>query len=115
MRNDFLPMKSWIGSQLGATVFAYSTFRLSSEPNSSLPNRIYETFSGFKLIRPQSAASRDTRFRLRAYYYFIRPHMTLSGRTPTEDAEINLDLGENKRCSITRKATTRQVYRTLNR
>jgi len=44
---------------------------------------------------------------LRAYYNFIRPHMTLDGKTSAEEANMDLDLGKNKWCSIIRKATTR--------
>ena len=33
---------------------------------------------------------------LRVYYNFIRPHMSLNGKTPAEEANIDLDLGENK-------------------
>jgi len=44
---------------------------------------------------------------LRAYYNFIRPHMTSNGKKPAEKANIDLDLGENKWLSITSKVTTR--------
>jgi len=44
---------------------------------------------------------------LRVYYNFIRPHMSLNGKTPAEEANIDLNLGENKWRSIIRKATTR--------
>ncbi len=30
------------------------------------------------------------------YYNFIRPHMSLDGKTPAEEAKIDLNLGNNK-------------------
>ena len=44
---------------------------------------------------------------LRAYYNFIRPYITLNGKTPAEEVNIDLGLGENRWRSIVRKATTR--------
>ena len=39
----------------------------------------------------------------RIYYNFIRPHMTLKGKTPAEEANIKLELGRNKWLSLIRK------------
>ena len=36
------------------------------------------------------------------YYNFIRPHMGLNGKTPTEAANLSLQLGENKWLSLIR-------------
>ena len=36
----------------------------------------------------------------RIYYNFIRPHMALSGKTPSEQAGIDLELGNNKWLSL---------------
>ncbi len=41
---------------------------------------------------------------LRVYYNFIRPHMALNGKTPAEEAEINLNLNGNKWLSLIKKA-----------
>ncbi len=45
----------------------------------------------------------------RAYYNFIRPHQALEGKTPAEEAGINLELGENRWMDLIRKATNRPV------
>ena len=34
--------------------------------------------------------------RFRIYYNFIRPHMSLDGKTPAEGSGLDLELGENK-------------------
>jgi transposase-like protein len=39
----------------------------------------------------------------RIYYNFIRPHMSLSGKTPAQQAKLNLKLGQNKWLSLIRK------------
>ena len=41
----------------------------------------------------------------RTYYNFIRPHMSLDGKTPAKASELNLDLKENKWLSLIRKAS----------
>lgn len=43
----------------------------------------------------------------RTYYNFIRPHMSLDGKTPAEASGIDLELGENKWLSLIRKASQR--------
>jgi len=42
----------------------------------------------------------------RAYYNFIRPHQALNGKTPAEEAGIDLNLKENKWFSLIRKANS---------
>lgn len=37
---------------------------------------------------------------MRIYYNFIRPHMALNGKTPAEQANIDLELGNNKWLSL---------------
>lgn len=44
---------------------------------------------------------------LRTYYNFIRPHMSLEGRTPAEASGLDLKLGENKWLSLIKKAGKR--------
>ncbi|MDI6846931.1 MAG: hypothetical protein QMD23_02205, partial [Candidatus Bathyarchaeia archaeon] len=38
------------------------------------------------------------------YYNFIRPHMSLNGKTPAEEAGINLKLEGNKWLALIEKA-----------
>lgn len=38
------------------------------------------------------------------YYNFIRPHMSLNGKTPAEEAKIDLNLGNNKWLDLLRKS-----------
>jgi len=41
---------------------------------------------------------------IRIYYNFIRLHMALNGLTPAEEANINLQLGQNRWLSLIRKS-----------
>ena len=41
----------------------------------------------------------------RIYYNFIRPHMALNGKTPAQQAKIDLELGRNKWLSLVKKAS----------
>ena len=43
------------------------------------------------------------------YYNFIRPHMSLDGKTPAEEAGINLKLKGNRWKAIIEKATENGV------
>ncbi|ALV62985.1 hypothetical protein ADU37_CDS12860 [Thermococcus sp. 2319x1] len=38
------------------------------------------------------------------YYNFIRPHMSLNGKTPAEEAGIDLNLGNNKWLDLLKKS-----------
>jgi len=40
----------------------------------------------------------------RIYYNFIRPHMSLNGKTPAEASGLDLELGENKWKLLIQKA-----------
>ena len=40
----------------------------------------------------------------RIYYNFIRPHMGLNGKTPAQQANIDLELGRNKWLDLVKKA-----------
>jgi transposase-like protein len=42
---------------------------------------------------------------LRTYYNFVRPHMSLKGKTSAEALGLNLELGENKWISPIKKAS----------
>lgn len=42
---------------------------------------------------------------MRNYYNFIRPHQSLSGKTPAEQADIDLELGNNKWLSLVKRAS----------
>jgi len=41
----------------------------------------------------------------RIYYNFIRPHIAFNGKTPAQQAGIELELGKNKWLSLIRKTT----------
>lgn len=41
----------------------------------------------------------------RIYYNFIRPHIALNGKTPAQEANIDLELGRNKWQSLVKKAS----------
>ena len=43
----------------------------------------------------------------RAYYNFIRPHQSLKGKTPSEQAGINLELGRNKWLNLIKASSKR--------
>lgn len=38
------------------------------------------------------------------YYNFIRPHMSINGKTPAEEAKIDLNLGNNKWLDLLKKS-----------
>ena len=42
---------------------------------------------------------------MRIYYNFIRPHMALNGKTPAENAGIEMASSENKWCQLIKRAT----------
>ena len=45
----------------------------------------------------------------RAYYNFIRPHMSLDGKTPAEASGIDLKLGENKWLSLIKRSVNNKL------
>jgi hypothetical protein len=44
---------------------------------------------------------------LRIYYNFIRPYMALNGKTPAEQANIDLELGKNKWLNLIKASSKR--------
>jgi len=51
---------------------------------------------------------------LRIYYNFIRPHMSLNGKTPAEMAGINLQLEQNRWEDLIRKSKRAERNKTTN-
>jgi transposase-like protein len=49
----------------------------------------------------------------RARYNFVRPHIALDGKTPAEEAKINLELGNNKWKGLIEKAIENQAPQTV--
>jgi hypothetical protein len=41
----------------------------------------------------------------RIYYNFIRPHMSLNGKTPAQQADIDVKLENNKWLSLVKRAS----------
>ena len=65
------------------------TFIIPSQHN---PNRKYKVMRGLENVN----TAREMNENLRVYYNFLRKHMALNGKTPAEEAGINLNLGRNK-------------------
>jgi hypothetical protein len=42
------------------------------------------------------------------YYNFIRPHQALNGKTPAEEAKLNLGLGQNRWLDLIKKSLETQ-------
>jgi len=51
---------------------------------------------------------------MRNYYNFIRPHQSLNGKTPSEMANIDLDLGRNKWLNLIKKANVTNSQKQLS-
>jgi transposase-like protein len=75
--------------------------------NNNVLERYHGTFrERDKVMRgmENGQTAREMTENIRTYYNFIRPHTALDGRTPAEEAGINLSLGRNRWMSLLSQA-----------
>ena len=60
-----------------------------------------------KISSSERMGSRARMKGFRTYYNFIRPYMSLNGKTPAEASGIDLELGKNKWLSLIKQAEKR--------
>jgi len=72
--------------------------RFTDEVNNNIVERLQGTIRERDKVRrgmDGQITGQDLIIGLRIYYNFIRPHMSLNGKTPAEEAGINLELEIN--------------------
>ncbi|MDI6904516.1 MAG: integrase core domain-containing protein [Candidatus Bathyarchaeia archaeon] len=82
-------------------------FRFTDPVNNNIVERLQGTIrERDKVMRGMDGeiTGQDLINGLRIYYNFIRPHMSLNGKTPAEEAGINLKLEGNKWLALIEKA-----------
>jgi len=86
-----------------------SHIRLAGDINNNPIERLQGTRrERDKVLRGMKIDETPIREGFDIYYNYVRPHMSLEGKTPAEKANINLDLDRNKWLSLIRKSLEHQ-------
>ena len=78
---------------------------LETHPNNNVIERFHSTFrERDKVMRGFKGKEENFADAFRTYYNFIKQHEGLNGKTPSEVANIDLQLDRNRWLSLVRKA-----------
>jgi transposase-like protein len=87
-----------------------SHVRLAGDINNNLIERLHGTRrERDKVLRGMKKSNTPIIRGFDIYYNFIRPHQGLNGRTPAEEAKINLKLDQNRWLSLIKQAINHQT------
>ncbi|MEM5808250.1 MAG: integrase core domain-containing protein, partial [Candidatus Aenigmatarchaeota archaeon] len=80
---------------------------IQEKPNNNLVERFHGTFRERDKVMRGFKAKYTAQILLegfKTYYNFIKPHMSLEGLTPSQKAQIELQLDRNRWLSLLRKS-----------